>query len=174
MSIDTSYFGDTGETIGQAGGDAVARYLGTIKNWMAKRSGDPKLYVIFDGEGRAVACPVATMTEERYGWALEPFLDGSPAPVYVEPAVAARPRRDGSARPAGGGERAQRATAVAAGELDADYGDDGDDDDGSQADAADEEAGDDDDGVDDDDDESSDEETDRPGAVRDGDDEVRY
>ena len=102
MSIDTSYFGDTGETIGQAGGDAVARYLGTIKNWMAKRSGDPKLYVIFDGEGRAVACPVATMTEERYGWALEPFLDGSPAPVYVEPAVAARPRREGSARPAGG------------------------------------------------------------------------
>ena len=84
ISVLKAYFGEAGSNIAT---DTVDdRWYGTVVDWKEKKSNDPKLKVLFDGETHATPCPLATLLEAEYEVLFE---DGRAPPAFV--AKQARP-----------------------------------------------------------------------------------
>ena len=114
ISVDHIYFGENGDASGLA--TAPDRYVGTIIDWKDKRSADPKVRVLFDGESTAVTCPLATLLSEQYYTRFEAQADGTPAPVLEERAPRA-PRAATPAPAAAGARAGGRGDSVARGGM---------------------------------------------------------
>ena len=84
ISVDHSYFGESGDSDGLEA--APDRFLGTVIDWLQKRSKDPKLKVKFDGETYAITCPLATLLADQYMVQFERGADGGEPPALLDEA----------------------------------------------------------------------------------------